>query len=68
MTLAFSLGTGTASAREDIGRGDVVVIPLQGEVSESLALFIRRAEKTAESNGAKSPASSIMPPSRLTPT
>jgi membrane-bound serine protease (ClpP class) len=48
--LLFSLGQ--AGAREDIGRGDVVVIPLQGEISESLALFIRRAEKTAESNGA----------------
>ena len=41
-----------AAAGDEIRRGDVVVIPLQGEVSPSLALFIRRAEKTAESSGA----------------
>jgi len=45
-----SLGVGFASDR--ITRGDVVVIPLRDEVSASLALFIRRAEKTAESNQA----------------
>ena len=47
----LSLGT-AAAAGADIRRGDVVVIPLQGEVSPSLALFIRRAEKTAESGDA----------------
>ncbi len=47
----LSLGT-AAAAGNDIGRGDVVVVPLQGEVSPSLALFLRRAEKTAESAGA----------------
>jgi membrane-bound serine protease (ClpP class) len=46
----LSLGVGLASDR--IGRGDVVVIPLRDEVSPSLELFIRRAEKTAESNQA----------------
>ena len=47
----LSLGT-AAAAGDEIRRGDVVVIPLQEEVSPSLALFIRRAEKTAESGGA----------------
>ena len=42
----------TAIAREAIGKGDVVVIPLQGEISPSLAIFIRRAVKTAEGHGA----------------
>ncbi len=47
----FSLGT--ASAREvPVNRGDVVVVPLQGEVSSSLAVFLRRAEKNAERAGA----------------
>lgn len=46
----FSLGG--AEARETIGKGDVVVVPLQGEVSQSLGLFLRRAEKAAESEGA----------------
>ena len=48
--LSFSLGAAQASAT--IRKGDVVVIPLQGEVSPSLAIFLRRAEKTAESQGA----------------
>ncbi len=47
----FSLGA--AAARDVvIGQGDVVVIPLKGEVSPSLALFLRRAQKTAERAGA----------------
>ena len=47
----LSLGRAVA-AGDEIRRGDVVIIPLQGEVSPPLALFIRRAEKTAESGGA----------------
>lgn len=47
----FSLGT-VAARDVPIGRGDVVVIPLKGEVSPSLALFLRRAQKTAEREGA----------------
>jgi len=39
-------------AREVIQKGDVVVVPLRGEVSPSLLMFLRRAEKVAESNGA----------------
>jgi len=35
-----------------VTKGDVVIIPLKGEVSPSLGLFIRRAEKKAESEGA----------------
>ena len=41
-----------ATARETIHKGDVVVVPLHGEVSPSLLAFLRRAMKTAESNEA----------------
>ncbi len=50
--LAVSISLGAAQAREVIRKGDVVVVPLAGEVSPSLAIFLRRAEKTAESQGA----------------
>jgi len=50
LVTGFSLGT--AGAREVIREGDVVVIPVQGEISPSIAIFLRRAEKTAESRGA----------------
>ncbi len=43
---------GAAEARDVVGRGDVVVIPLQGEVAPSLVLFLRRAQKEAENAGA----------------
>jgi len=43
---------GTAEAREVVHKGDVVVVPLRGEISPSLLMFLRRAEKVAESNGA----------------
>src|SRR5947208_6255242 len=39
-------------AREVIHKGDVVVVPLRGEISPSLLIFLRRAEKAAESSGA----------------
>lgn len=42
----------TAPARELIEKGDVVVVPLRGEISQSLLLFLRRAEKRAEQAGA----------------
>src|SRR5437016_13244424 len=44
--------TGIAQAREVVHKGDVVVVPLRGEISPSLLMFLRRAEKVAESNGA----------------
>jgi membrane-bound serine protease (ClpP class) len=42
----------TAEARELIHKGDIVVVPLRGEISPSLFMFLRRAEKVAESGGA----------------
>ncbi len=39
-------------AANGIRNGDVVVVPLHGEISQSLVLFLRRALKTAESEGA----------------
>ena len=42
----------TAEAREPIHKGDVLVVPLRGEVAPSLLAFLRRAVKTAESNEA----------------
>ncbi len=41
-----------ADARETIHKGDVVVVPLHGEVAPSLLAFLRRAVKTAENNEA----------------
>src|SRR5882724_6530297 len=46
------MGMATAQAREVIHKGDVVVVPLRGEVAPSLLAFLRRAVKTAESNEA----------------
>src|ERR671918_39200 len=50
---AFAFGVAApAHAREAIQKGDVVVVPLRGEVAPSLLAFLRRAVKTAESNDA----------------
>ena len=43
---------GSAHGRDVIKKGDVVVVPLHGEVAPSLLAFLRRAVKTAESNEA----------------
>jgi membrane-bound serine protease (ClpP class) len=40
------------NARDIIHKGDVVVVPLQGEISPSLLTFLRRTLKAAENNGA----------------
>ena len=48
----FLLATAPARARDAIGKGDAVVVPLRGEVAPSLLAFLRRAVKTAESNDA----------------
>src|SRR6201987_2348390 len=51
--VAFALGVPTsAPARETIQKGDIVVVPVHGEVAPSLLTFLRRAIKTAESNDA----------------
>ena len=42
----------TTQAREVVHKGDVVVVPLRGEISPSLLMFLRRADKVAETNGA----------------
>jgi len=49
--IAFGVA-GPAPARVAIQKGDVVVVPVHGEVSPSLRTFLRRAVKTAESNNA----------------
>src|SRR5437016_3300013 len=49
---AFFIAPATARARQVIHKGDVVVVPLSGEVSPSLLMFLRRAEKAAEGGGA----------------
>ena len=43
---------GSGYGRDTIHKGDVVVVPLHGEISPSLLMFLRRAEKLAETNGA----------------
>ena len=42
----------TVHASDTVHKGDVVVVPLRGEVAPSLLAFLRRAIKTAESNEA----------------
>src|SRR6266436_9997954 len=45
-------GMETARARDVIHKGDIIVVPLRGEISPSLLMFLRRTEKAAESSGA----------------
>lgn len=52
VSLAVLFSLGAADARDVIARGGVMIVPLHGEVSPSLAVFLRRAEKTAERAGA----------------
>ena len=50
--IAASALLAPAYARDTVHKGDVVVVPLHGEISPSLLMFLRRAEKLAESDGA----------------
>src|SRR5437764_1874136 len=50
--LICGLGVETAQARDVIHKGDIIVVPLRGEISPSLLMFLRRTEKAAESSGA----------------
>ena len=44
--------TNDGNAKEIIRQGETVVVPMRGEISPSLVLFIRRATKAAENAGA----------------
>lgn len=48
----LALGVAAADGRENIGKGDTVVIPLHGEISPPLHFFLRRGIKLAEANEA----------------
>jgi membrane-bound serine protease (ClpP class) len=51
--VAFEIGViASAPAREAIRKGDIIAVPLHGEVSPSLLTFLRRAVKMSESNEA----------------
>jgi membrane-bound serine protease (ClpP class) len=50
--MAVLVAPADVRAREVVHKGDVVVVPLRGEISPSLLMFLRRAIKVAESNGA----------------
>src|SRR4051812_5051707 len=50
--LVLSFLAPATQARDEIHKGDVVVVPLQGEVSPPMFLFLRRVQKAAESAGA----------------
>lgn len=41
-----------AHARDEIRKGDLVVVPVKGEVSQPMFFFLRRVQKDAESKGA----------------
>jgi membrane-bound serine protease (ClpP class) len=51
-TIIFIATAMTSRASDVIHKGDVVVVPLRGEVAPSLLAFLRRAVKTGESNEA----------------
>lgn len=51
-SFGLRVGTADAVAAQRIGKGDVVIVPLEGEVSAPMFLFLRRAHKAAESAGA----------------
>jgi membrane-bound serine protease (ClpP class) len=50
--LALTAFTQPMEAREVIHKGDTVVVPLEGEISPPLLLFLRRVVKAAETAGA----------------
>jgi membrane-bound serine protease (ClpP class) len=52
MIAGFASTANSAGSRAHIDRGDVVVVPLRGEVAPAMFVFLRRAEKAAESAGA----------------
>ena len=51
--MVFFASLGTARALEEVHPGEIVVVPLQEEISPSLTFFVRRAVKAADSHGAK---------------
>lgn len=52
LALGLAAFSPSVEARDLIRKGDTVVIPLRGDVSPPLLLFLRRAVKAAESTGA----------------
>jgi len=52
VTVCLLGGGARAQARDRVQKGDVVVVPVQGEVSKAMFFFLRRAQKSAESAGA----------------
>src|SRR5437867_12979607 len=50
---ASVIASSGAHAREVIHKGDIVVVPLRGEISLSLLMCVRRGGKVAEGNGAR---------------
>jgi membrane-bound serine protease (ClpP class) len=50
--VASFIAPAVAQVRDVVQKGDVVVVPLRGEVAPSLLAFLRRAVKTAEGNQA----------------
>ncbi|HEU0207964.1 MAG TPA: NfeD family protein [Candidatus Udaeobacter sp.] len=50
--VAYAFVAASASAHTTVHKGDVVVVPLHGEISPSLLTFLRRAVKMAENNEA----------------
>lgn len=52
LAMAVLIASADARTREALHKGDVVIVPLHGEISPSLFTFLRRAMKAAESGGA----------------
>ena len=50
--LCLLLASPLAQAGQTIRKGEVVIVPVQGEVSQPMFVFLRRVQKAAESEGA----------------
>ncbi|MBA2622993.1 MAG: hypothetical protein H0U88_05150, partial [Chthoniobacterales bacterium] len=52
LVVGLALGVSPAAARDEVAKGDIVVVPVQGEISQPTFVFLRRIQKKAESAGA----------------
>ncbi len=50
--LCLLISAPVTEARQTIHKGDIVVVPVQGEIAQPTFLFLRRVQKAAESAGA----------------
>jgi len=52
LAISLALGVSPAAARDEVAKGNIVVVPVQGEISQPTFVFLRRIQKKAETAGA----------------